>query len=136
MNEISEITPEEVGEKAKEAALAVEVSRATQIDSLNRESESRIISAVISHFEQPAYSTRELDTRFRGIENTQEQILKQTTKTNGSVIDLKLWRSYLTGGFAVLTLLILPTLGWILLNISDLATKVSAVQAELKILLK
>lgn len=135
MNEV-EMTPEEVGEKAKEAALAVEVSRATQIDSLNRESEGRIITAVISHFEQPAYSTRELDTRFKGIEETQEQILQQTKKTNGSVIDLKLWRSYLAGAYAVLVLLMLPTLGWILLNISDLATKVSAVQAQLNILLK
>jgi hypothetical protein len=38
------------------------------------------------------------------------EIKQQTTKTNGSVASLKLWRAYLTGGMAVLTVLVIPIL--------------------------
>lgn len=127
---------EVVVDAATEHALALEEARAVQTDALNRESEARIINAVITHFEQPAYSTRELDSRFTGIEDIQAQILQQTKKTNGSVADLKAWRSFITGGVSILTVIVVPVLGWLLLTVVGLDKSIGAVQAELKILIK
>ena len=42
-------------------------------------------------------------------------LLVQTTKTNGRVNKLENWRNYLTGAFAVVTLIVLP-LFWILIK--------------------
>lgn len=65
------------------------------------------------------YTNRELDRMFNTLEDRNGErhidILKelaaikvQTTKTNGSVINLKIWRGILTGGFTVVILLVIP----------------------------
>lgn len=55
------------------------------------------------------------------LENWKEEVKKelgalteQVKKTNGSVINLKMWRAYLTGGIGVLTLLVVPLLFMVL----------------------
>lgn len=44
------------------------------------------------------------------------EIKEQTIKTNGSVRNLQLWRSYILGGFAVFTLL--APFMWYVINLS------------------
>lgn len=58
--------------------------------------------------QSPEYSNRELDRMFKDITDMLDRIEKQTTQTNGSVANLKLWRAYTTGAVAVLTTLLLP----------------------------
>lgn len=63
------------------------------------------------------YKNREIDEKFNNLsvlvrEKHDDVMIKinevivQTTKTNGSVANLKLWRAYLTGGLAVVTFLL------------------------------
>lgn len=52
------------------------------------------------------YSNRELDEKFDDIKNSLDRIEVQTSKTNGSVASLKIWRAYLTGGLAVVLFLV------------------------------
>lgn len=49
------------------------------------------------------YSNRELDRMFEEITQTLERIENQTTKTNGQVASLKMWRAYMTGALAIVS---------------------------------
>jgi hypothetical protein len=42
------------------------------------------------------------------------QIIEQTTKTNGTVRSLQIWKAYITGAITVLTVLVLPIVFMIL----------------------
>jgi hypothetical protein len=48
------------------------------------------------------YSKREIDMIIKEIHNDVKSILEQTKKTNGRVSALEVWRGYITGGIAVL----------------------------------
>ena len=74
------------------------------------------------------YTTRELDLIFQDIKdqlnrfeaqtNTSLMEIKaQVTKTNGSVINLKVWRGYLTGAVAVIIIIGLPIMGYLALQV-------------------
>ena len=45
-----------------------------------------------------------------------ESILEQTKKTNSSVINLKLWRSWMTGVGVILTMVVFPLIVYIFNN--------------------
>ena len=45
-----------------------------------------------------------------------ESILEQTKKTNGSVMNLKLWRSWMTGVGAILIMIVIPLIVYIFNN--------------------
>lgn len=63
------------------------------------------------------YSNRELDEKFKNLDTLIREkhddtmikigeIIVQTSKTNGSVANLKMWRAYLAGGMAVIIFLV------------------------------
>ena len=56
------------------------------------------------------YSNRELDSKFESVHGKLDSILTQTTKTNGRVSSLEKWQSYVLGFCACLTIIVLPTL--------------------------
>ena len=59
------------------------------------------------------YSKRELDILFNEIKDQLNRIEAQTTKTNGSVSGLKQWKAYITGGFAIFAIIVLPSIGYL-----------------------
>lgn len=76
------------------------------------------------------YSKREIDEKFKNLDILfrekhddvmvkLNEVIVQTTKTNGSVANLKLWRAYMTGAIAVImfliTVVLLP-LGWAIIQ--------------------
>lgn len=56
------------------------------------------------------YSVRELDEKFETIMGKLDRIETQTIKTNGRVAALERWQSFLQGGLAILTLLVVPVI--------------------------
>ncbi len=62
------------------------------------------------------YSNREIREKWHDISNTQQAILTQTTKTNGSVADINRWRERANGAFIASSVfmgaVVLPILGW------------------------
>lgn len=59
------------------------------------------------------YSKREIDIMFKEIKETLSRIESQTTKTNGSVISLRLWRSWMAGGMGIIVLFVIPLLAYL-----------------------
>lgn len=59
------------------------------------------------------YTKRELDTHFREVKDILSEIKTQTMKTNGRVGRLENWRSFITGGLAIVTLIVLPLIVYI-----------------------
>lgn len=56
------------------------------------------------------YTNRELDEKFDGLHEKLDLILAQTTKTNGRVNRLEVWRGFVTGGLAIISIIVLPIL--------------------------
>lgn len=54
-----------------------------------------------------------LETQYKNIMVTLGEIKTQTTKTNGSVTSLRLWRSLIVGGLTIIVLLVLPLITYI-----------------------
>lgn len=83
------------------------------------------------------YSKRELDVFFKTIgeqiveakEDLKAQldrIEEQTIKTNGSVRSLKEWRAWITGGGAVVSLIVIPLFCWMLYTLSNIDNLIRA----------
>lgn len=60
------------------------------------------------------YSNREIDTMFHEVNAKLDQILAQTTKTNGRVNSLEKWRYILTGGMIAIGAMGIPNVSAIL----------------------
>ena len=54
-----------------------------------------------------------LSNFFRENKEDHTEIIKQTTKTNGTVQDLQRWRYTMTGGLCILNIFIVPVLLWL-----------------------
>lgn len=65
-----------------------------------------------------------------------EEIKVQTTKTNGSVASLKIWRAYMTGAIAVIAFVVVPVIGYVVIQADQNNARLSSVQAQVKYLSK
>lgn len=74
------------------------------------------------------YSNREIREKWHDITNDLQNILTQTTKTNGSVADINKWRERMNGGATVagifMSIVVLPILGWALYVLVNLPNTV------------
>ena len=59
---------------------------------------------------EPEYSKRELDGHFNEIKASLKEIQTQVTRTNGRVSNLENWRWFITGGIAILSVMVIPIL--------------------------
>ena len=68
----------------------------------------------------PPYSNRELREKWKDMEESLNKILFQTTTTNGRVSRLENWRAFITGGMAVITVILIPILTWALYVLANI----------------
>ncbi len=81
------------------------------------------------------YTKSEIDLMHKPMHDKLDKILAQTIKTNGRVGRLEVWRGYITGGLAILSILLVPILIWSIIqmfSLSNIDEKISsALQQEL-----
>lgn len=56
---------------------------------------------------------RENTDAHKQIKDDQAKILIQTTKTNGTVLDLMKWKERATGGFIIINIIVIPIIIWL-----------------------
>lgn len=87
------------------------------------------------------YSNRELDEKFKNLDTLirekhddtmikVNEVIVQTTKTNGSVANLKKWQERSIGAGSVVLLVLIPILGWALLQISSNVSTIAVLQSK------
>ena len=60
------------------------------------------------------YLNREIDEKWKDITDSLSRIEAQTTKTNGRVTALEMWKNVEVGAISILTFLVVPVLIWAL----------------------
>lgn len=82
------------------------------------------------------YSNREIDRMFLEIQETLGRIEVQTKQTNGKVASLSLWRAYMAGAIAVLSVIAVPICWYTLNGVITNASSIQVVQAQVQLLQK
>ena len=72
------------------------------------------------------FSNREIKEMFSDMCSKLDRIEAQTNRTNGRVSSLEIWRGGMVGGMAVLSVIVVPLLGWALYTLSSFDGKVEA----------
>ena len=54
------------------------------------------------------FTNREIETFLEEVRTKLDEIKEQTTRTNGRLSALERWRSFITGGLAILAMLFIP----------------------------
>lgn len=70
------------------------------------------------------YRNREIKEMIDDVRNSLQRIEVQTTTTNGRVSKLENWKHFITGGMTVITLIIVPLLGWALWVLANIQGQV------------
>lgn len=71
---------------------------------------------------EPKFTNREINEMFKDVRESLTRIEEQTTRHNGRMTRMEEWKAFMSGGMAVLTLIVMPILGWalyVLVNIDD-----------------
>lgn len=87
------------------------------------------------------YTNRELDEKFKNLDTLirekhddtmvkVNEVIVQTTKTNGSVALLKKWQERSIGALTVLVLVVVPIMGWSLIQIYTNSNLVAVLNAK------
>lgn len=75
------------------------------------------------------YTNRELREKWHDITNDIQDILLQTTKTNGTVADLNRWRERINGGAMVagvfMTIVVMPILVYAIITLVNMPTTIN-----------
>lgn len=58
------------------------------------------------------------------MKDTQKETLAQVKYTNGRVTELEKWKFFISGGMTVITVIVLPLLGWALYTLSNIDTQI------------
>lgn len=66
------------------------------------------------------FTNREISAMFDVIKEGNDRIEHQTTMHNGRMTKIERWQAYITGAFSILTLIVVPILGWALYTIVQL----------------
>lgn len=75
-----------------------------------------------------------VDNKEQRIENKQEHegIMKRQDHTNGSVTKLQMWRTFLLGGWAVISVIVLPAFFWFFTDfIAKMEDKETAIEKSI-----
>jgi len=76
------------------------------------------------------YSNRELDRMFKEIQDTLQRIETQTSRTNGRVTRLEMWRQYILGALAIISMVVIPIVLYLANQIIDVKTSISTQVAD------
>lgn len=71
------------------------------------------------------YTNREIKEMFNDLKDGQDRIESQVKLTNGRVTTLEKWRYTMVGGIAVLSMVVVPILGWSLYTLVNLQDKIN-----------
>mgnify|MGYP003131675375 CR=1 FL=1 len=71
--------------------------------------------------EEEHYTKNEIDLMHEPMIEKLDEILVETKKTNGRMSRLERWRSFIGGGLAVLSLVIIPLLIWAFSLVVDMS---------------
>ena len=72
------------------------------------------------------FSNREIKEMFSDMCSKLDRIEAQTNRTNGRVSSLEIWRGGMVGGMAVLSVIVVPLLGWALYTLTTINGKVES----------
>ena len=82
--------------------------------------------------EEEHYTKNEIDLMHTPMIDKLDEILDQTKLTNGRIGKLERWRAYITGGLAVVIIILLPLLIWTLSQLINVDEKINnGLQKEL-----
>lgn len=71
------------------------------------------------------FTNREITEMFGDVKQALGRIEEQTTKHNGRMSRLEEWKAYITGGLAVLMVIILPILTWALVALVNMPDQIN-----------
>ena len=80
-----------------------------------------------------SYTKNEIDLMHQPMHEKLDKILEQTTRHNGRMKKLEVWRGYITGAITVLILIVLPTTAWALNQIIETRDLLSAVEISIEL---
>jgi len=109
-------------------------------EKLRRQDDKKIdelANMVALHLQDSTAVRKELNTKIdnneknhsddiKDVKDSLKLILEQTTKHNGRMTKVEAWKNVMIGGLAVLTVIVLPLLGWALTQLVNVDSRVQA----------